>query len=40
MTNTSLDPYDYHEEAYGKNFCKKLEHSLIHTFWPVHGEDI
>ena len=39
-TNTSLDPYDYHLEKCGIDSYKKLEHSLIHTFWPGHGEDI
>ena len=38
-TNTSLDQYDYHLEKCGKDSFKKLEHSLIHTCWPGHGED-
>ena len=38
-TNTSLDPYGYHAEKCGLDSCKKLEHSLIHTCWPVHGEN-
>ena len=38
-TNTSLDPYDYHLEKCGKDSFEKLEHSLIHTCWPGHGED-
>ena len=38
-TNTSLDPYDYHLEKCGENSFRKLEYSLIHTFWPGHGED-
>ena len=37
--NTSLDPYDYHVEKCGKDSFVKLEHSLIHTCWPGHGED-
>ena len=39
-TDNSLDPYDYHFEKRGENSFKKLEHSLIHTFWPGVGEDI
>ena len=39
-TNTSLDPYDYHLEKWGVDSSRKLEHILIHTFWPGHGEDI
>ena len=39
-TNTSLVPYDYHLEKCGIDSFKKLECSLIHTFWPGHGEDI
>ena len=38
-TNTSLDPYDYHLEKCGIDSFKKLELSLIHSFWPGHGED-
>ena len=38
-TNTCLDPYDYHVEKCGLDSLKKLEHSLIHTCWPGHGED-
>ena len=38
-TNTSLDPYDYHLEKCGIDSFKKLERSLIHSFWPGHGED-
>ena len=40
VINTSLDPHDYHLEKCGKDSFKKLEHSLIHTCWPGHGEDI
>ena len=36
----SPDPIDYHIEKCGKDAFKKLERSLIHTFWPVLGEDI
>ena len=39
-TNGSLDPFDYHLEKSGVDSMKKLEPSLIHTFWPGHGEDI
>ena len=38
-TNNSLDPFDYHVEKCGKDAFKKLERSLIHTFWPGVGED-
>ena len=40
VTNNSLDPYDYHVQKCGLDSFKKLEHSLIHTCWPGHGEDI
>ena len=36
----SPDPIDYHVENCGKDVFKKLECSLIHTFWPGVGEDI
>ena len=39
-TDGSLDPFDYHLEKCGVVSFKKLERSLIHTFWPGHGEDI
>ena len=39
-SNNSLDPYDYHVEKCGIDSYKKFEHSLIHTCWPGHGEDI
>ena len=39
-TDQSLDPFDYHAEKCGINSFKKLELSLIHTFWPGHGENI
>ena len=39
-TNTSLEPYDYHVEKCGLDSFKKLEHKMIHTCWPGHGEDI
>ena len=35
-----MDPYDYHLQKCGIDSFKKLEHSLIHTFWPGHGEDL
>ena len=38
-TDGSLDPYDYHVEKCGVDSFTKLEHSLIHTCWPGHGED-
>ena len=38
-TNGSLDPFDYHLENCGTDSFKKLEHNLIHSFWPGHGED-
>ena len=38
-TYSSLDPYDYHVEKCGLDLFKKLEHGLIHTCWPGHGED-
>ena len=37
---TNLYPYDYHLNKCGVDFLKKLERSLIHTFWPVNGQDI
>ena len=39
-TNSSLDPLDYRVETCGVDSFKKLERSLIHTFWPSVGEDI
>ena len=39
-TDDSLDPYEYHVENCGVDSFKKLEHSLIHTDWPGHGDDI
>ena len=39
-TDGSLVPYDYHVEKCGVDSFKKLEHGLIHTCWPGHGEDI
>ena len=35
-----MDPYDYHVGKCGVDVFKKLERSLIHTFWFGHGEDI
>ena len=40
VTNNSLDPHDYHVQKCGLDSFKKLEHSLIHTCWPGHREDI
>ena len=39
QTNNSLDPYEYHLEKCGIDSFKKLERSLIHTFYPGHVED-
>ena len=39
-TDNSLDPYDYHVKKCGIDSLKKLNRSLIHSFWPVHEEDI
>ena len=39
-SHSSLDPYDYHLEKCGIDSFKKLERSLIHSFWPGHGGDI
>ena len=39
-TNGSLYPFDYHLEKCGVDSFKKLERSLIHTFWPGVGDDI
>ena len=38
-TNISLDPFDYHVEKCGADSFKKLECSLIHTYWPDREED-
>ena len=38
-SHSSLDPYDYHIERCGIDSFKKLDHSLIHTFWLGHGEN-
>ena len=38
-SRSSLDPYDYHIGRCGADSFKKLDHSLIHTLWPDHGED-
>ena len=38
-TDDSLDPFDYHLEKCGIDSFKKLERSLIHSFWLGHGED-
>ena len=38
VTNTSLDPYDYHVEKCGIDALKKLENELIHTSWPGHRD--
>ena len=38
-SRSSLNPYDYHIGRCGVDSFKKLDHSLIHTLWPDHGED-
>ena len=38
-TNSSLDPFDSHVEKCGADSFKKLECSLIHTYWPDREED-
>ena len=38
-SRSSLDPYDYHIARCGVDSFKKIDHSLIHTLWPDHGED-
>ena len=38
-TNYELDPYNYYVEMCGEDSFKKLEHNLIHTCWPGHGEN-
>ena len=37
-TNNSLDPYHYHVQRGGKDAFRKLEHTQIHTCWPVFEE--
>ena len=39
-SRSSLDAYDYHIGRCGIDSFKKLDHSLIHTLWPDHGENI
>ena len=34
-TNNSSEPYDYHVENCVKDAFKKLEHTQMHTCWPV-----
>ena len=36
---TKMYPYDYHLNKCGVDSSKKLERSLIQTFWPGVGED-
>ena len=38
-TNDSSHPFDYRLEKCGVNFFKTLEHSEIHTFYPLNEED-
>ena len=38
-TYNSLESYDYHLEKCGIDSFKKLQRTLIHTFWPGYGED-
>ena len=37
---TNMIPYDYHLNKCGVDSFKKIERSVIHTFWPGVGEDI
>ena len=39
MTNSSLDPFDYHPGKFRVAFFKTLEHTQIHTCWPGFEED-
>ena len=38
-TNFSLDPFDYHVQKCGGNSFKKIEFSLIHSYWLNQDED-
>ena len=38
-TNFSLDPFDYHVEKCGVDSFKKIECSLIHSYWLNREED-
>ena len=38
-TNNRLHPHEYRVEKYGRDAFKKLERSLIQTFWPGVEED-
>ena len=40
LNSTNGYPFDYHLDKCGVNSFKKLERSLIHSFWPGVGEDI
>ena len=40
LNSKNLYPYDYHLNKCGVDSFKRLERSLIHTFWPGVGEDI
>ena len=40
LNSTNGYPYDYHLDKCGVDSFEKLEHSLIHTFWPGVGKDI
>ena len=39
-TNDNSDPFDYHLEQCGDNSFKMLEHTQIHTFYPLDEEDV
>ena len=38
-TDYSIDPFDYHVEKCGGNSFKKIEFSLIHSYWLNQDED-
>ena len=40
LNATNMYPYDYHLNTCGVASFRKLERSLIRTFWPGVGEDI
>ena len=38
-TKNSLDPFDYHVERCSINSFKKIEYSIIHTYYPNREDD-
>ena len=40
LNSTNMYPYDYQLDKCGVDSFKKLERSLIHSFWAGVGEDI